>query len=137
MNCNACMSRSLRAHICREKCLEDNCPICHEYIFTSSSPVKALPCGHLMHSTCFQVILFLKILHFFFLHFGNIQANLHGATIAVARTTLVVTIPAQSAASHLGTCRSVTRYVPFLAVLATFMLTIYCCKLIVSGKFYV
>ncbi|CAK9184752.1 unnamed protein product [Ilex paraguariensis] len=38
----------------REKCLEDNCPICHEYIFTSSSPVKALPCGHLMHSACFQ-----------------------------------------------------------------------------------
>ncbi|XP_071902474.1 zinc finger protein BRUTUS-like At1g74770 isoform X1 [Coffea arabica] len=54
MNCNACMSRSLSVHICREKCFEDNCPICHEYIFTSSSPVKALPCGHLMHSVCFQ-----------------------------------------------------------------------------------
>ncbi|CAA7043287.1 unnamed protein product [Microthlaspi erraticum] len=54
MKCNACMSRSLVEHVCREKCLEDNCPICHEYIFTSSSPVKALPCGHLMHSTCFQ-----------------------------------------------------------------------------------
>ncbi|KAA8542369.1 hypothetical protein F0562_023494 [Nyssa sinensis] len=54
MNCNACMSQSLSVHICREKCFEDNCPICHEYIFTSSSPVKALPCGHLMHSTCFQ-----------------------------------------------------------------------------------
>ncbi|KAF5734721.1 hypothetical protein HS088_TW15G00213 [Tripterygium wilfordii] len=55
MKCNACMSRSLSVHICIEKCLEDNCPICHEYIFTSSSPVKALPCGHLMHSACFQV----------------------------------------------------------------------------------
>ncbi|XAR50105.1 Ubiquitin--protein ligase [Bertholletia excelsa] len=54
MNCNACMSRSLSMHICREKCFEDNCPICHEFIFTSSSPVKALPCGHLMHSACFQ-----------------------------------------------------------------------------------
>uniref|UniRef100_A0A7N1A4D0 Zinc finger protein n=1 Tax=Kalanchoe fedtschenkoi TaxID=63787 RepID=A0A7N1A4D0_KALFE len=54
MNCNACMSRSLSNHICREKCFEDNCPICHEYIFTSSSPVKALPCGHLMHSSCFK-----------------------------------------------------------------------------------
>ncbi|KAI9117590.1 hypothetical protein K1719_011756 [Acacia pycnantha] len=54
MNCNACMSRSLKVHICREKSLEDNCPICHEYIFTSCSPVKALPCGHVMHSTCFQ-----------------------------------------------------------------------------------
>ena len=57
MNCNACMSRSLTMHICREKSLEDNCPICHEYIFTSCSPVKALPCGHVMHSTCFQVFL--------------------------------------------------------------------------------
>ncbi|XP_027329762.1 zinc finger protein BRUTUS-like At1g18910 isoform X3 [Abrus precatorius] len=55
MNCNACMSRSLMIHTCREKSLEDNCPICHEYIFTSCSPVKALPCGHVMHSTCFQV----------------------------------------------------------------------------------
>ncbi|XP_052182286.1 zinc finger protein BRUTUS-like At1g74770 isoform X2 [Diospyros lotus] len=54
MNCNACMSRSLSVHICREKCFEDNCPICHEFIFTSSSPVKALSCGHLMHSACFQ-----------------------------------------------------------------------------------
>ncbi|CAE5957900.1 unnamed protein product [Arabidopsis arenosa] len=54
MKCNACMSRTLVEHVCREKCLEDNCPICHEYIFTSNSPVKALPCGHVMHSTCFQ-----------------------------------------------------------------------------------
>ncbi|XP_051136609.1 zinc finger protein BRUTUS-like At1g74770 [Andrographis paniculata] len=54
MTCNACMSRSLFVHACREKCLEDNCPICHEYIFTSNSPVKSLPCGHLMHSACFQ-----------------------------------------------------------------------------------
>ncbi|XP_010318962.1 zinc finger protein BRUTUS-like At1g74770 isoform X1 [Solanum lycopersicum] len=54
MNCNACMSKSLSVHVCREKCLEENCPICHEYIFTSTNPVKALPCGHLMHSKCFQ-----------------------------------------------------------------------------------
>ncbi|CAI8609988.1 unnamed protein product [Vicia faba] len=54
MNCNACLSRSLMIHTCREKSLEENCPICHEYIFTSCSPVKALPCGHVMHSTCFQ-----------------------------------------------------------------------------------
>ncbi|KAK7291673.1 hypothetical protein RIF29_07000 [Crotalaria pallida] len=54
MNCNACMSRSLLIHTCREKHLDDNCPICHEYIFTSCSPVKALSCGHVMHSTCFQ-----------------------------------------------------------------------------------
>ncbi|KAG5392587.1 hypothetical protein IGI04_022550 [Brassica rapa subsp. trilocularis] len=54
MKCNACMSRTLVEHVCIEKCLEDNCSICHEYIFNSNSPVKALPCGHVMHSTCFQ-----------------------------------------------------------------------------------
>ncbi|KAK9090598.1 hypothetical protein Sjap_023775 [Stephania japonica] len=54
MNCNACMAKSLSLHVCREKGFESNCPICHEDIFTSCSPVKALPCGHMMHSTCFQ-----------------------------------------------------------------------------------
>lgn len=55
MNCNACMAKSLAVHICREKGFESNCPICREDIFSSSSPVKALPCGHMMHSTCFQI----------------------------------------------------------------------------------
>ncbi|KHF98655.1 Uncharacterized protein F383_15864 [Gossypium arboreum] len=54
MNCNACMSRSLSLHVCREKSFEDNCPICHEDFFSSTAPVKALPCGHMMHSACFQ-----------------------------------------------------------------------------------
>ncbi|PIA40232.1 hypothetical protein AQUCO_02500140v1 [Aquilegia coerulea] len=54
MNCNACMSKSLASHICREKCLSRTAQFAHEFIFTSSSPVKALPCGHLMHSTCFK-----------------------------------------------------------------------------------
>ncbi|XP_075519466.1 zinc finger protein BRUTUS-like At1g74770 isoform X1 [Primulina tabacum] len=54
MKCNACMSRSLFVHVCREKSLEENCPICNEFIFTSCFPVKALPCGHSMHSACFQ-----------------------------------------------------------------------------------
>ncbi|XP_050222987.1 zinc finger protein BRUTUS-like At1g74770 [Mercurialis annua] len=52
--CNACMSMSNLVHVCREKCLEKNCPICHEYMFTSRRPVKALPCGHMMHSTCLR-----------------------------------------------------------------------------------
>ncbi|XP_021761695.1 zinc finger protein BRUTUS-like At1g18910 isoform X1 [Chenopodium quinoa] len=55
MKCNACMNRSLSSsHVCREKCIEDKCPICHEDMFTSSDPVKALACGHLMHSSCFE-----------------------------------------------------------------------------------
>ncbi|KAK3226051.1 hypothetical protein Dsin_005913 [Dipteronia sinensis] len=54
MKCNACMARSLSVHVCREKSFMDNCPICHEDIFTSNDPVKALPCGHSMHSACFR-----------------------------------------------------------------------------------
>ncbi|CAI5948269.1 unnamed protein product [Closterium sp. NIES-64] len=53
MTCNACMSVTLAQHTCREKGLESNCPICHDFLFTSSAPVKALPCGHFMHSACF------------------------------------------------------------------------------------
>ncbi|KAG2445115.1 hypothetical protein HYH02_008982 [Chlamydomonas schloesseri] len=55
MNCNACMSLSLfSSHKCREKCIEGNCPVCHESLFDSSQPIKELPCGHFMHSTCFS-----------------------------------------------------------------------------------
>ncbi|KAJ7531954.1 hypothetical protein O6H91_14G066700 [Diphasiastrum complanatum] len=54
MTCNACMSMSLKSHKCREKGLESNCPICNDFLFTSNTPVKALPCGHFMHSACFQ-----------------------------------------------------------------------------------
>ncbi|KAH9327072.1 hypothetical protein KI387_007250, partial [Taxus chinensis] len=54
MNCNGCMSKAVTGHKCREKGFEANCPICNDFIFTSSDPVKALRCGHLMHSTCFR-----------------------------------------------------------------------------------
>lgn len=54
MTCNACMSKTLAVHRCREKGLESNCPICSDFLFTSSAPVKSLPCGHFMHSACFQ-----------------------------------------------------------------------------------
>ncbi|GIL45357.1 hypothetical protein Vafri_2604 [Volvox africanus] len=54
MNCNACMSLTLfSSHKCREKCIEGNCPVCHEALFDSSQPIKELPCGHFMHSSCF------------------------------------------------------------------------------------
>ncbi len=57
MTCNSCMSKQLKEHVCREKGLESNCPICHDFLFTSNTPFKALPCGHFMHSACFQVSL--------------------------------------------------------------------------------
>ena len=55
MTCNSCMSTSLTSHKCRERGMESNCPICHDFLFTSHTPVKALSCGHFMHSACYGV----------------------------------------------------------------------------------
>ncbi|RLN55520.1 hypothetical protein BBJ28_00002766, partial [Nothophytophthora sp. Chile5] len=52
--CNACMSISLKKHKCVERSLESDCPICHAYMFTSTTPVMFLPCGHCMHVTCYE-----------------------------------------------------------------------------------
>ncbi|XP_051144695.1 zinc finger protein BRUTUS-like [Andrographis paniculata] len=54
MTCNCCLSKKLMDHKCREKGLETNCPICCDFLFTSSTAVRDLPCGHYMHSACFQ-----------------------------------------------------------------------------------
>ncbi|MQL90863.1 hypothetical protein Taro_023463, partial [Colocasia esculenta] len=54
MKCNCCLGMKLVEHKCREKSLETNCPICCDFLFTSSAAVRALPCGHFMHSACFQ-----------------------------------------------------------------------------------
>ncbi|XP_021896127.1 LOW QUALITY PROTEIN: zinc finger protein BRUTUS-like [Carica papaya] len=54
MKCNCCLAMKLVDHKCREKGLETNCPICCDFLFTSSASVRALPCGHFMHSACFQ-----------------------------------------------------------------------------------
>ncbi|GFP84674.1 uncharacterized ring finger protein c2f3.16 [Phtheirospermum japonicum] len=54
MTCNCCLAMKLVDHKCRVKDLETNCPICCDFLFTSSTAVRALPCGHYMHSACFQ-----------------------------------------------------------------------------------
>ncbi|XP_042511163.1 zinc finger protein BRUTUS-like [Macadamia integrifolia] len=54
MTCNCCLGMSLVDHKCREKGLETNCPICCDFLFTSRETVRALPCGHFMHSACFK-----------------------------------------------------------------------------------
>lgn len=110
MTCNACMSRSLLKHTCREKCFMDNCPICNEDIFTSNSPVKALPCGHLMHSTCFEVFPLYNFL-LFSIDISKYSESFTHTSDAASRPTPVLIILVQSVASHLGTCRSVTKLV--------------------------
>ncbi|XP_060675932.1 zinc finger protein BRUTUS isoform X2 [Ziziphus jujuba] len=54
MSCNCCLSMNFVKHKCREKCLEAYCPVCNEYLFTSSAVIKALPCGHFIHSACLR-----------------------------------------------------------------------------------
>ena len=55
--CNACMSIEKKVHQCVERALESNCPICHEFMFTSTTPVMFLNCGHCIHSSCLDMYL--------------------------------------------------------------------------------
>ena len=34
--------------------MESECPVCKDFLFYSDTPVKCLPCGHFMHTSCFQ-----------------------------------------------------------------------------------
>jgi len=52
--CNACMSITLKDHKCVERSLESDCPVCSEYLFTSTIPVMFLPCGHCIHVKCYE-----------------------------------------------------------------------------------
>jgi len=55
MKCNACMSmKYAKSHRCIEHSMESDCPICYQYLFTSTTPVKYLQCGHLMHVSCYN-----------------------------------------------------------------------------------
>ncbi|KAI0561230.1 hemerythrin-like protein [Gracilaria domingensis] len=56
MKCNQCMHVKYRekGHNCIQKSMESDCPVCSQYMFTSTSPVKYLRCGHLMHSSCYE-----------------------------------------------------------------------------------
>ncbi|ORX42420.1 zf-CHY-domain-containing protein [Hesseltinella vesiculosa] len=51
--CNICMSISMQnAHRCIERNLESDCPICGEYMFTSTTAVIFMKCGHCIHRAC-------------------------------------------------------------------------------------
>lgn len=55
MKCNQCMNMKYqKGHVCVEKAMESNCPVCHQFMFTSTTPVKYLKCGHLLHTSCFE-----------------------------------------------------------------------------------
>eukprot|EP00123_Amoebidium_parasiticum_P015424 comp22966_c0_seq1/m.36474 comp22966_c0_seq1/g.36474 ORF comp22966_c0_seq1/g.36474 comp22966_c0_seq1/m.36474 type:complete len:359 (-) comp22966_c0_seq1:402-1478(-) len=53
--CNVCMAVNLRGrHKCIERNLESNCPICSEFMFTSTSTIIFMKCGHCIHHTCYK-----------------------------------------------------------------------------------
>ncbi|KAG0310294.1 hypothetical protein BGZ99_000467 [Dissophora globulifera] len=53
--CNVCMNIQLQGnHKCIERNLECDCPICGEYMFTSTTTVIFMPCGHCIHSRCHE-----------------------------------------------------------------------------------
>ena len=53
--CHACVDLDSKDHHqCLENCLQVDCPICGEYLFTSTQPGMFLKCGHTMHAHCYE-----------------------------------------------------------------------------------
>ncbi|PVU85127.1 hypothetical protein BB559_001572 [Furculomyces boomerangus] len=51
--CGICLSLGLeKNHICIEKNLQSNCPVCMEFLYTSTLTVILLSCGHPIHQNC-------------------------------------------------------------------------------------
>ena len=45
------------SHKCIPNSMHSNCPVCLENLFSSTSSVHLLKCGHPMHSSCFKSML--------------------------------------------------------------------------------
>ncbi|KAI9495454.1 zinc-ribbon-domain-containing protein [Zychaea mexicana] len=53
--CNICMVMAMKGkHRCIERNLESDCPICGEYMFTSTTTVVFMQCGHCIHKLCYS-----------------------------------------------------------------------------------
>lgn len=56
--CNVCISISTSSsHPCVERATECDCPLCLDYLFSSSTPVVSLLCGHYMHAACYKELM--------------------------------------------------------------------------------
>ncbi|KAF1976128.1 hypothetical protein BU23DRAFT_588296 [Bimuria novae-zelandiae CBS 107.79] len=54
-NCNVCISIAFATtHKCIERATDCDCPICGDYLFTSSTAVVSMPCGHYLHKDCYN-----------------------------------------------------------------------------------
>ena len=51
--CNICIPRKYQyTHTCVENSTHGNCPICFDYMFTSTKELMILKCGHWIHKEC-------------------------------------------------------------------------------------
>ncbi|XP_031102656.1 E3 ubiquitin-protein ligase RZFP34-like [Ipomoea triloba] len=51
--CGCCYSNLMKdSHICIEKAMHHNCPVCFEFVFDTTKNITVLPCGHTMHLEC-------------------------------------------------------------------------------------
>ncbi|KAI3474610.1 hypothetical protein Pfo_029779 [Paulownia fortunei] len=51
--CECCYSNLLKdSHICIERAMHHNCPVCFEYLFDTPRETTVLPCGHTIHLNC-------------------------------------------------------------------------------------
>mmetsp|Transcript_25273 Transcript_25273/g.49446 ORF Transcript_25273/g.49446 Transcript_25273/m.49446 type:complete len:150 (-) Transcript_25273:199-648(-) len=41
-------------HKCFRGSMDADCPVCGEYMFTSTRPVRFMQCGHCIHSQCYE-----------------------------------------------------------------------------------
>ncbi|KAJ4333066.1 hypothetical protein N0V87_007884 [Didymella glomerata] len=54
--CNVCITIShADSHVCIPRATDSGCPICTDYLFTSSAAVVSMPCGHYMHKQCYTL----------------------------------------------------------------------------------
>jgi len=52
--CQACFHIGMKDdHVCVERSLHQNCPICFEFLFSSTKQITILPCGHSIHKLCY------------------------------------------------------------------------------------
>ncbi|XP_024525992.1 E3 ubiquitin-protein ligase MIEL1-like [Selaginella moellendorffii] len=53
--CGCCYSVALQGkHVCVERAMHHNCPVCFEFLFDSVKQITVLQCGHTMHADCFN-----------------------------------------------------------------------------------
>ncbi|GJS87984.1 RNA-directed DNA polymerase, eukaryota, reverse transcriptase zinc-binding domain protein [Tanacetum coccineum] len=53
--CGCCYSRKIKdTHVCVERAMHHDCPICSEFLFDTLKDLTILPCGHTMHFACLK-----------------------------------------------------------------------------------